>query len=113
MKVTVHDDAVEFIEARVQGVVTLPGPPVVNATVPPGDDFVPPAWLSLTVALIVDVAPPAVILVGFAEIAVRVDLPVIATVAGVTLELAVWALSFGVYEADIDAGLPAVVAADV
>ena len=43
VKVTVHDDAVEFIETRVHGVVTLPGPAVVNATVPPGDDFVPPA----------------------------------------------------------------------
>ncbi len=43
VKVTVHDDALEFIEARVQGVVTLPGPAVVNATVPTGTDFVPPA----------------------------------------------------------------------
>ncbi len=43
VKVTVHDEAVEFSETRVQGVATLPGPTVLNATVPPGDDFVPPA----------------------------------------------------------------------
>ncbi len=50
---------------------------------------------------------------GFGVMVVVVVLVVIVTVADVTLELAVWVLSFGVYEADIEAGLPAVVAADV
>ena len=113
VKVTVQDEAVEFSETRVQGVATLPGPAVLNATVPPGEDFVPLAWLSFTVALIVDVAPPAAILVGLDDTVVRVVLAVIVTVADVTLELAVCVLSVGEYEADIEAGLPAVVAADV
>jgi hypothetical protein len=98
---------------RVQLEPTLPGPAVVNATVPRGEDFVPLAWLSFTVALIVDVPPPAAILVGLADTAVRVVLVVIVTVADVALELAVWMLSEAVYDADIEAGLPAVVVADV
>ena len=43
VKVTVHDDADEFSTDKVQLAPTLPGPPVVNDTVPPGDDAVPPA----------------------------------------------------------------------
>ncbi len=64
-------------------------------------------------ALIVDVAPPAAILVGLDDTTVRVVLVVIVTVAEEVLELVACLLSFGVYEADIEAGLPAVVAADV
>ncbi len=41
VKVTVHDDAVELSVVRVQLEPTLPGPAVVNATVPLGTDFVP------------------------------------------------------------------------
>ena len=50
---------------------------------------------------------------GFGVMVVVVVLVVIVTVAGVALELAACLLSFGVYEADIEAGLPAGVAADV
>ncbi len=42
VKVTVHDDAVELSETRVQLEPTLPGPAVASATVPSGEDFVPP-----------------------------------------------------------------------
>jgi hypothetical protein len=73
VKVTVQDDAVEFSVVRVQLEPTLPGPAVVNATVPPGDDAVP-EFVSVTVAVIVDVAPPAAILAGLADTAVLVVL---------------------------------------
>ncbi len=72
VKVTVHDDAVEFSVVKVQLEPTLPGPAVLNDTIPPGADFVP-ELVSVTVALTVDVAPPA-ILVGFADTVVAVDL---------------------------------------
>ena len=94
MKVTVQDDAVEFSETRVQLEPTLPGPEVVNATVPPGDDFVPLAWLSFTVAVTGDVAPPAAILVGLADTAVLVVL--VPTVTDPEPELVACLLSVGV-----------------
>ncbi len=50
---------------------------------------------------------------GFGVMVVAVDLVVIVTVADVVLELAVCLLSFGAYEPDTEAGLPAVVVADV
>ena len=74
MKVAVHDDADALIDARVQLAPTLPGPPVVNPIVPPGEDAEPPDCVSVTVAVIVDVAPPAVMLVGLDDTAVAVDL---------------------------------------
>ena len=60
-------DKVQVLELR------LPGPVRVNDTVPPGADVVP-VFVSVTVAVTVDVSPPAVILVGFADTAVLVVL---------------------------------------
>ncbi len=93
VKVTEHDDAVEFSETRVQLEPTLPGPAVLNAIIPRGDDFVPLAWLSFTVAVTVDVAPSAAILVGFADTVVAVDLA--PTVTEPEPELVAWVLSVG------------------
>jgi hypothetical protein len=55
---------------------------------------VPLAWLSFTIAVIVDVSPPAVILVGFADTAVLVVL--VPTVTDPEPELVACLLSVGV-----------------
>ncbi len=60
-------DKVHELELR------LPGPVSVNDTVPPGADVVP-VFVSVTVVVIVDVSPPAAILVGLDDTAVAVDL---------------------------------------
>ncbi len=71
----------------------LPGPVRVNATVPPGADVVP-ELVSVTVVVIVDVAPPAAILVGLAATAVLVVL--VPTVSEPEPELVACLLSVGV-----------------
>ncbi len=59
------------------------------------------------------IADPTAVDDGFGVMVVVVVLVVIVTVADVALELVACLLSFGVYDADIEAGLPAVVVADV
>ena len=77
VRIAVSPDVVQADELR------LPTPPVaiVNATVPLAPDFVPVASMSVTVAVIRDVSPPAVILVGSAATVVVVNLVPTVTVA--------------------------------
>ena len=58
-----------------------------KVTVPAGADDEPDTSVSVTVAVIVDVAPPADMLVGLAATSVLVDLVPIVIDAGLVLEL--------------------------